>query len=64
MGRHKNDKMLSFYMRSPAGFEVEVGTDPVVVDEETCVANEFAGGDDWGHHGLTAESLSESLASR
>lgn len=61
IGRHKNDKMLGFYMRSPAGFEIEIGTDAVLVDDETWIANEFTGGDTWGHHGLTAESLRESL---
>lgn len=62
LGRHKNDRMLSFYMRSPAGFEVEIGCDPVVIDEDTWITNEFTGGDDWGHHGLTSESLAESVA--
>ncbi|AVP71414.1 VOC family protein [Prescottella equi] len=62
LGRHKNDRMLSFYMRSPAGFEVEIGCDPVLVDEDTWITNEFTGGDDWGHHGLTSESLAESVA--
>ncbi|UVE93804.1 VOC family protein [Dietzia sp. B32] len=62
LGRHKNDRMLSFYMKSPGGFEVEIGCDPVLVDEETWVANEFVDGDLWGHHGLTSESLAESVS--
>ena len=33
LGRHKNDRVLSFYMRSPAGFEVEIGCDARLVDE-------------------------------
>lgn len=57
LGRHRNDHMLSFYMRSPAGFEVEIGCDAMLVDEATWVVNHFTGGDDWGHHGLTGESL-------
>jgi 3,4-dihydroxy-9,10-secoandrosta-1,3,5(10)-triene-9,17-dione 4,5-dioxygenase len=61
LGRHKNDRMLSFYMRSPAGFEVEIGCGGRLVDEETWVVNHFTGGDEWGHHGLTGESLSESV---
>lgn len=62
LGRHKNDRMLSFYMRSPAGFEVEIGCDGRVIDEDTWVANEFTPGDLWGHHGLTSDSLAESVA--
>jgi 2,3-dihydroxybiphenyl 1,2-dioxygenase len=57
LGRHKNDRMLSFYMRSAAGFEVEIGCDGVLVDEATWVVNHFTGGDDWGHHGLTGEAM-------
>jgi len=57
LGRHRNDKTVSFYMRGPSGFDVEVGYDGVLVDDDW-VEHEFAGGgDDWGHHGLTAESL-------
>lgn len=61
LGRHKNDRMLSFYMRSPAGFEVEIGCDGRLVDDRTWVVNHFTGGDDWGHHGLTGDSLAESV---
>jgi len=57
LGRHKNDQMLSFYMRSPAGFEVELGCGGVRVDDATWVVNHFTGGDDWGHHGLTGDAM-------
>lgn len=62
LGKHKNDLMFSFYMRSPAGFEVEIGSNPRLIDDDTWVVNEFGGGDLWGHHGLTSESLAESVA--
>jgi len=58
LGRHKNDRMLSFYMRSPAGFEIEIGCGGRLVDDATWVVSHLAGGDEWGHHGLTADSLS------
>ncbi len=64
LGRHKNDRMLSFYMRSPAGFEVEIGCGARLVDDATWVANQFTGGDEWGHHGLTGDALAESVASQ
>lgn len=64
LGRHKNDRMLSFYMRSPAGFEVEIGCDGRLVDEDTWVVNHFTGGDEWGHHGLTGDALAESVAAQ
>jgi 2,3-dihydroxybiphenyl 1,2-dioxygenase len=60
LGRHKNDQMLSFYMRSPAGFDVEVGCGARLIDDNTWTANQFVG-DVWGHHGLTAESVADTL---
>ena len=63
LGRHKNDRMLSFYMRSPAGFEIEIGCGGRLVDDATWVVSHLAGGDEWGHHGLTADSLSPAGAS-
>jgi 3,4-dihydroxy-9,10-secoandrosta-1,3,5(10)-triene-9,17-dione 4,5-dioxygenase len=57
LGRHRNDKTVSFYMRGPTGFDIEIGWDGLLVGDDW-VEHEFAGGgDDWGHHGLTAESL-------
>jgi hypothetical protein len=57
LGRHRNDKTVSFYMKGPSGFDVELGWDGLLVDNDW-VEHEFAGGgDDWGHAGLDAESL-------
>lgn len=57
LGRHRNDKTVSFYMRGPTGFDVEIGWDSLIVGDEW-IEHEFAGGgDDWGHHGLDADSL-------
>lgn len=57
LGRHRNDKTVSFYMKGPSGFDVEIGWDGIMVDDDW-VEHEFAGGgDDWGHHGLDADSL-------
>lgn len=61
LGRHKNDRMLSFYMRSPAGFEVEIGCGARLVDEATWVANRFGDGDLWGHHGLTGDAMAQAV---
>lgn len=51
LGRHRNDRMLSFYMCSPSGFHVEVGCDGLLLDD-TWRATEFCEGDVWGHAGL------------
>jgi 3,4-dihydroxy-9,10-secoandrosta-1,3,5(10)-triene-9,17-dione 4,5-dioxygenase len=58
LGRHVNDRMVSFYMRSPGGFDVEVGYDGVIVDENWC-DHEATGGDPWGHRGMTVKALED-----
>jgi len=62
LGRHVNDRMLSFYMSSPFGFEVEVGCDPITIDNDW-TANEFVEGDIWGHKGTDPETISKNLES-
>lgn len=61
LGRHANDGMLSFYMKSPFGFEVEIGFDGTLVNESWS-ANQFVEGDLWGHRGLDPESIAKNLA--
>jgi 3,4-dihydroxy-9,10-secoandrosta-1,3,5(10)-triene-9,17-dione 4,5-dioxygenase len=59
LGRHTNDRMLSFYMASPFGFEVEIGTGAIEVGDDWS-ATEFCEGDIWGHKGLDPESIQAS----
>ncbi|MGW7544620.1 VOC family protein [Streptomyces sp. NPDC054770] len=49
VGQHTNDKELSFYARTPSGFEWEVGWNPVVVDETTWEPSTHQGISVWGH---------------
>lgn len=49
IGRHSNDKMLSFYARTPSGFEVEYGYGAVTV-EDPWTATRADGTSLWGHH--------------
>ncbi|MEI5525998.1 VOC family protein [Streptomyces brasiliscabiei] len=51
LGRHSNDGMFSFYMRSPAGFGIEVGAEGRRVDDETWVSRVYTA-DIWGHHAV------------
>jgi 3,4-dihydroxy-9,10-secoandrosta-1,3,5(10)-triene-9,17-dione 4,5-dioxygenase len=48
LGRHVNDQMVSFYMKSPGGFDVEYGTEGLQVDERW-VARESTAVSYWGH---------------
>jgi 3,4-dihydroxy-9,10-secoandrosta-1,3,5(10)-triene-9,17-dione 4,5-dioxygenase len=58
LGRHVNDRMVSFYMRGPSGFDVEVGYDGVLVDDDWC-DREVSGPEPWGHKGITVEGMEE-----
>ena len=49
LGRHTNDHMVSFYMRTPAGFEVEFGTGAIEVDEATWRVMRHEKPSSWGH---------------
>jgi 3,4-dihydroxy-9,10-secoandrosta-1,3,5(10)-triene-9,17-dione 4,5-dioxygenase len=49
LGRHANDRMVSFYVRTPGGFDIEYGTDGMLVDEATWISRETTAISLWGH---------------
>ncbi|WP_433702408.1 biphenyl-2,3-diol 1,2-dioxygenase [Prescottella equi] len=49
LGRHTNDKMVSFYVRAPGGWDVEFGTDGHLVDETFYTSEEITADSYWGH---------------
>ncbi|ULR48539.1 VOC family protein [Streptomyces deccanensis] len=49
VGQHTNDKELSYYARTPSGFEWEVGWNPIVIDENTWDPSTHQGISIWGH---------------
>jgi biphenyl-2,3-diol 1,2-dioxygenase len=51
LGRHTNDHMVSFYMRSPSGFEIEYGFGARMVDDATWKVQRHQAGSIWGHRG-------------
>jgi 3,4-dihydroxy-9,10-secoandrosta-1,3,5(10)-triene-9,17-dione 4,5-dioxygenase len=50
LGRHMNDQMVSFYVKSPGGFDVEYGCEGLQVDDATWVARESTAVSYWGHN--------------
>jgi 2,3-dihydroxybiphenyl 1,2-dioxygenase len=59
LGQHVNDRMLSFYVRTPSGFEIEYGWNGLLVDDATWTATSFDGrGDLWGHRGASMDEIS------
>lgn len=49
IGRHPNDRMVSFYAQSPSGFEFEYGWGARLVDDETWEPTTYDHISEWGH---------------
>ena len=49
LGRHANDHMVSFYVRTPSGFDIEYGYGGRTVDDATWVARHTTTHSVWGH---------------
>ncbi|MDB5984659.1 MAG: 2,3-dihydroxybiphenyl,2-dioxygenase [Pseudomonas sp.] len=49
LGRHTNDHMTSFYMKTPSGFDLEYGSDGLVVDWQQHTPFESTVVSHWGH---------------
>jgi 2,3-dihydroxybiphenyl 1,2-dioxygenase len=56
LGKHPNDKMFSFYAKTPSGFNFEVGYGGVVIDDATWEPQVYDRVSLWGH--LPPEILS------
>jgi len=55
LGRHTNDHMVSFYLRSPSGFEVEYGWGAREIDDSTWQVQLHTAGSIWGHRRAVME---------
>ena len=49
LGRHTNDHMVSFYLRTPSGFAVEYGWGAREVDDRTWQVQAHTSASIWGH---------------
>jgi 3,4-dihydroxy-9,10-secoandrosta-1,3,5(10)-triene-9,17-dione 4,5-dioxygenase len=49
LGRHANDKMISFYVRSPSGFDIEYGCEGWQVDWSNFTPTTSLIDSIWGH---------------
>lgn len=49
LGRHANDLMVSFYVQTPGGFDIEYGIGGLIVDDATWVSRESTAVSLWGH---------------
>ena len=49
IGHHPNDEMISFYVRTPSGFGLELGWGGLVIDDANWEIRRFSELSDWGH---------------
>ena len=56
LGRHTNDHMTSFYMKTPSGFDVEFGWGARTVDDATWQVQRHEKGSIWGHRAPVAQA--------
>ena len=49
LGKHSNDLMVSFYVRTPGGFDLEFGCDGLQPEWSSWVPTQSVIGDLWGH---------------
>lgn len=49
LGKHTNDKMISFYVRSPSGFGIEFGVGGILIDDNEWLPTRYASAHYWGH---------------
>ncbi|MGE0623612.1 MAG: VOC family protein [Pseudomonadales bacterium] len=52
LGKHSNDRMISFYMETPSGFDIEYGFGGVEIDDTTWQTASYDRTSLWGHKGL------------
>ena len=56
LGRHLNDRMVSFYFKNPGGWHFELGWGSREIDPATWRVETYnglqPGGGEWGHAGL------------
>lgn len=48
-GKHTNDEMLSFYVKTPSGFQVEYGYGGKLIDDATWAPARYDSASYWGH---------------
>lgn len=55
LGRHTNDHMVSFYARTPSGFELEYGWGGRIVDDADWTVGRYEQASSWGHQRPAAQ---------
>ena len=59
IGRHVNDQTFGFYMQTPSGFDIEIGSDPLVIDPANWTPTAHLLPSEWGHVWTWQKALEE-----
>jgi 2,3-dihydroxybiphenyl 1,2-dioxygenase len=62
IGKHMNDHMVSYYVTTPSGFEVEYGWGGRLIDDSTWQVVRHVSGDIWGHRSLRGQQSQPAAA--
>ena len=49
LGKHTNDKMVSFYVETPSRTQIEYGTGGIMIDDATWTPTQYPSAHYWGH---------------
>jgi catechol 2,3-dioxygenase-like lactoylglutathione lyase family enzyme len=49
MGQHTNDRMTSFYVTTPSGFQIEYGWNGLLIDDTEWTVGHHVAPSSWGH---------------
>ena len=63
LGKHSNDKMISFYVKTPSGWQIEYGCGGVRIDDRTWVPARWDRAHEWGGRGAISTVTAASIAS-
>jgi len=59
LGQHYNDETVGFYVRTPSGFDLEIGCDSLVIDPASWEVTCHTGISIWGHEWAWQKALKE-----
>ncbi|MEY4159946.1 MAG: hypothetical protein RLZZ136_567, partial [Pseudomonadota bacterium] len=59
IGQHYNDETVGFYVQTPAGFDLEIGCDSLVIDPSNWQVTQHTGISIWGHEWAWQKAMKE-----
>lgn len=62
LGQHFNDETVGFYVRTPGGFDLEIGCDSLVIDPANWEVTRHKGISIWGHEWAWQKAMKEQQA--